>query len=179
MPRYIHARTGLIGAAAALCFAGVLAGCGTDSKNEGEAAKGKPAKIFEGDSTMAKVQQRGELRVGIKFDAPLFGLKDPRTDNIQGFDAEMGRLIAKDLLGSPDRVKFIETSSKNRELFLNQNRVDVVLATYSITPERERVVDFAGPYYEAGKALLIRKGGERLNGLNGLGETGMHSRGND
>jgi glutamate transport system substrate-binding protein len=137
-----------------------ISGCG--SSDESGEASSAPTTTFPDGTTMAAIQKRGTLRVGIKYDAPLFGLKDPRTGDLTGFDAEIGRIIAKNLLGSPDKIEFIETSSKNRELFLSQDRVDIVLATYSITPERERVVDFAGPYYQAGKALLVRRGDPNL-----------------
>jgi glutamate transport system substrate-binding protein len=123
-----------------------LAGCGlTDHRS-----------TFPEGSSMARIQERDVLTVGIKFDQPVFGYKDPSTGRIIGFDAEIARLVAQDITGSERKIRFIETVSRNREEFLRRGVVDIVIATYSITPERSRQVDFAGPYYYAGQDMLVR-----------------------
>ncbi|GAA4221011.1 glutamate transport system substrate-binding protein [Streptosporangium album] len=128
-----------------------LAGCGVSGSPSRHSA-------FPEGSTMAHVQQRGVLTVGIKFDHPLFGYKDPATGRITGFDAEIARLVARDLTGSESNIRFIETIPRNREDFLRRGVVDVVLATYSITPARRRLVGFTDPYYYAGQDVLVRAG---------------------
>src|SRR5699024_3462266 len=57
-----------------------------------------------------------------------------------------------------DDVDFVPVTTPTREAFLEQDKVDIILAAYTITPEREKVVDFAGPYYESPSALLVPKG---------------------
>lgn len=107
-------------------------------------------------NTLAKIQQKGKLVVGTKFDQPLFGLKDPIRGEIVGFDAEIGRQLAKAITGAPTGVEFVEAVSKNREAFLMEGRVDIVIATYTINDARKQQIDFAGPYYTAGQDLMVR-----------------------
>lgn len=135
----------------------VLAGCGLIGTGDGPA--------FPKDSSMARIREREVLTVGIKFDQPVFGYKDPNTGRIIGFDAEIARLVAKEITGSERKIRFIETVSRNREDFLRRGVVDMVIATYSITPEREKQVGFAGPYYNAGQDTLVGAGDDTVHGV--------------
>lgn len=113
---------------------------------------------FAPGSTMAELHDDGKITIGTKFDQPLFGLKNPVTGRPEGFDAEMGKLIAAGLGIPADRIDWVETVSANREPFLQQGRVDAVIATYTITDKRKDIIDFAGPYYIAGQSFMVRKG---------------------
>lgn len=123
---------------------------------------------FPEGSTMARIRERGVLTVGIKFDQPMFGYKDPVSGRITGFDAEMARLVAKDLTGSERNIRFVETVSRERENFVSQGVVDLVIATYSITKTRARRVSFTDPYYYAGQDLLVRGGDSTIDGVEDL-----------
>ncbi|MFC7586935.1 glutamate ABC transporter substrate-binding protein [Nonomuraea antimicrobica] len=127
----------------------------------------EPGAFPEG-STMARIRERGVLTVGIKFDQPLFGYKDPVSGRITGFDAEMARLVAKDLTGSERNIRFVETVSRERENFIEQGMVDLVVATYSITPSRAERVSFTDPYYYAGQDLLVRRNDSTINQVSDL-----------
>jgi glutamate transport system substrate-binding protein len=106
---------------------------------------------------MAALQEAGSITIGTKFDQPLFGQVGP--DNIPvGFDVEIGNLIAAKLGIPATGVNFIETISSNREPFIENGEVDLVIATYTINDARKLVVDFAGPYYVAGQDLLVLAG---------------------
>jgi len=107
---------------------------------------------------MARIQDAGTIRIGTKFDQPLFGLKNPITGNPEGFDAEMGKLIAAKLGIPANKIEWVETVSANREPFLEQGRVDAVIATYTINDKRKQVIDFGGPYYIAGQSLMVQAG---------------------
>ncbi|WP_235854737.1 glutamate ABC transporter substrate-binding protein [Nonomuraea aridisoli] len=140
---------------AAVLFCLLPAGCGE-------------AQPFPEDSTMARIRERGVLTVGIKFDQPMFGYKDPVSGRITGFDAEMARLVAKDLTGSERNIRFVETVSRERENFLSQRVVDVVIATYSITEKRAGKVAFTEPYYYAGQDLLVRANDSTIKNVGDL-----------
>ncbi|MFC9897754.1 glutamate ABC transporter substrate-binding protein [Nocardia sp. NPDC127579] len=114
--------------------------------------------VFAPGSTMRQLQEQGRITIGTKFDQPLFGLKNPVTGRPQGFDAEMGKLIAAGLGIAHDRIDWVETVSANREPFLQQGRVDLVIATYTINDKRKEIIHFGGPYYVAGQALMVRAG---------------------
>jgi len=141
----------------ALTLVGGLA-CGGGGSNQ--AASSKPPKLAAG-TTMAAIQQKGKLVIGTKFDQPLFGLKDPATGKIEGFDADIGREIAKAIFGNvkdiDSKISFVETVSKNREPFIQNGTVDLVVATYTINATRKQVVDFAGPYFQAHEDIMVRK----------------------
>jgi glutamate transport system substrate-binding protein len=145
---------GLVGIALALTLA--LAACGGDDDNDsGGGAANEGASFAEG-STMARLNQAGTVTVGTKFDQPLFGLKN-LEGKPEGFDVEIAKLIAGELGIAADKVNFIESVSANREPFIQQDKVDFVVATYTINDKRKQVVDFAGPYYEAGQDIMVAK----------------------
>jgi glutamate transport system substrate-binding protein len=112
---------------------------------------------FAAGSTMEKLSKASSIKVGVKADQPGIGNKNPATGEYEGFDIEVAKIIAGQLGLSTDKVKFVETVSKNREPFIQTGNVDIVIASYSITDKRKLVVSFAGPYYQAGQDLLIRK----------------------
>lgn len=147
----------------AVAIAGALILGTTACAGSTPAADSKPAQSFPANSTMDKIQKRGKVIVGVKFDQPLFGVKNPVTGKMEGLDIEMARILAKDLTGSADNVEFVEAVTKNREAFLQQNKVDAVIASYAVTEERKKVVSFAGPYLESNVALLVRKDDSSVN----------------
>ncbi|MCX7521329.1 glutamate ABC transporter substrate-binding protein [Microbacterium sp. STN6] len=143
----------------ALAVAGILTftACSGDAGgNAGDAPKPETSS-FPSGSTMAKLQKQGSITIGTKFDQPLFGLQGPDGTPV-GFDVEMGKLIASKLGIPADKIEWKETVSKNREPFIENGTVDIVVATYTINDERKQVVSFAGPYYTAGQDLLVLKG---------------------
>ncbi|WP_166871230.1 MULTISPECIES: glutamate ABC transporter substrate-binding protein [unclassified Salinibacterium] len=143
----------------AMALAGALAlsGC-TDSGSTGSQAPEVDAEAtFEAGTTMAALNEAGTITIGTKYDQPLFGLAD-LEGNPQGFDVEIGKIIAAELGITEDKIKWTETVSANREPFIQNGDVDLVIATYTINDTRKQVIDFAGPYYEAGQDLLVLAG---------------------
>ena len=104
---------------------------------------------------MARLAEAGTMTVGTKFDQPLFGLVGPDGTPV-GFDVEIAKIIAGELGIAPDKIEWTETVSANRETFIEEERVDIVVATYTINDDRKQVIDFAGPYYLAGQSLMVR-----------------------
>jgi glutamate transport system substrate-binding protein len=112
---------------------------------------------FEAGTRMAELAEQGTITIGTKFDQPLFGLKGLSGDP-EGFDVEIAKLIAAKLGIPEDGITFVETVSANREPFLEQGQVDMVVATYTINDKRDMVIDFAGPYFLAGQDILVKAG---------------------
>ena len=104
-----------------------------------------------------KIRERGELTVGGRETAALFLLKDPTTGKLTGFDAAASQLLARYILGAP-KTKLVVVESAARELMLQNKTVDVVLASYTITPERAKLVAFVGPCFESGQGIAVRTG---------------------
>ncbi|WP_373817894.1 cysteine ABC transporter substrate-binding protein [Glaesserella sp.] len=139
---------------------------GTSSTNNATTAK----------DSIAQIKEKGVIRIGVFGDKPPFGYVDADGKN-QGFDVEIAKDIANDLLGSPDKVEFVLTEAANRVEYLKSNKVDLILANFTQTPARAEVVDFASPYMNValgvvspkdapitdiaqlkGKTLLVNKG---------------------
>ncbi|MGH2798346.1 MAG: glutamate ABC transporter substrate-binding protein, partial [Thermoleophilaceae bacterium] len=122
------------------------------------------AKQFPADTTMGKIQERGEITIGVKFDVPPFGFKNPQTDEVEGFDVDMGRIIAEELGVEP---KFVEAISDNRIPFLQQGEVDLILSTMTINQERDLEIEFSEPYYIARGRILVPQDSD-IKGLEDL-----------
>jgi len=103
---------------------------------------------------LKSVLQRGKIVVGVKYDTKPFGFID-KDQSLKGFDIDLGKEIARRLLGNPNAVEFQQVTSSNRIMSLTSGTVDFVAATMSITPKRQRVVDFSRPYYVAGQAIMV------------------------
>jgi glutamate transport system substrate-binding protein len=165
-------RLGMLSMFVALLALSGVSAC--SSKAGQEPTAGSDTKVvasasFAPDTTMAKLQKAGKIRVGTKFDQPLFGLKNPVTGNPEGFDVEIAKLIAGAMGISAEKIEWVETVSANREPFIEQGRVDMVLATYTINDKRKQVVSFGGPYLIAGQSLMVKAGNpEKIEGLEQL-----------
>ncbi|PNG21051.1 glutamate ABC transporter substrate-binding protein [Streptomyces cahuitamycinicus] len=94
------------------------------------------------------------ITVGIKFDQPGLGQKTPQ--GYAGFDVDVATYVAKKLGYNEDQIEWKEAKSADRETMLQRGDVDFIAATYSITPERQEKVDFAGPYLLAHQDVLVR-----------------------
>ncbi|MDN0197571.1 glutamate ABC transporter substrate-binding protein [Streptomyces sp. S.PNR 29] len=94
------------------------------------------------------------ITVGIKFDQPGLGQKTPQ--GYAGFDVDVATYVAKKLGYKADQIEWKEAKSADRETMLQRGDVDFIAATYSITPERQEKVDFAGPYLLAHQDVLVR-----------------------
>ena len=112
---------------------------------------------FEAGTTMAALNEAGTITIGTKFDQPLFGLQG-LDGNPEGFDVEIGKIIASELGITEDNIEWVETVSANREPFIENGTVDIVVATYTINDTRKEVISFAGPYYLAGQDILVLAG---------------------
>jgi glutamate transport system substrate-binding protein len=142
----------------------VAAGCGDDEEDEGGGGQAAEVKQFPADTTPGRIQERGEITIGVKFDVPPFGFKNPQTNKVEGFDVDMGKFIAAELGVEP---KFIEAISDNRIPFLQKGTVDLILSTMTINAERDQEIDFSEPYYIARGRILVPKG-SNIKGLEDL-----------
>ncbi|WP_424185148.1 glutamate ABC transporter substrate-binding protein [Actinokineospora sp. G85] len=161
---------GLMAGAVSTVLAVTLTACGgsSDSSNQPSVNAGAS---FEAGTTMAKLKEAGKVKVGTKFDQPLFGLKG-LDGKPAGFDVEVAKLIAAKLGLTADQIEWVEAQSKFREEYIEQGKVDFVVATYTINDKRKERISFAGPYYTAGQDLMVKAddttitGPEALKGAN-------------
>ena len=133
-----------------------LAACGGDS--DGPDVEVQAADDLTGAAK--ELSDAGKIKIGVKFDQPGIGNLEPGSDAPIGFDIDMGRILAGHLGIDDGNIEWVETVSDNRETYLKQGTVDLVIASYSITDDRRMEVGQAGPYYVTGQQLLIRKDSE-------------------
>ena len=140
-----------------------LAACGGGSQGSDQPASGSSAANASAasgaasDDALAKIKERGVIRIGVFGDKPPFGYVDANGKS-QGFDVEIAKYLANDLLGSPDKVEFVLTEAANRVEYVRSGKVDLILANFTETPERAEVVDFASPYMNVALGVVSPKG---------------------
>ena len=146
-------------AAAAVLIAGSLAACGEAGDDDGEQVdvevQEDAADSFDEGTRMRELAEDGSITIGVKYDQPGIGFKGATDDAPVGFDPEMGRILAGSLGIEDGDIEWKETISDNREPFLQEEEVDIVIASYSITDERRAIVGQAGPYYVTGQQFLV------------------------
>lgn len=173
-------RRAVVAAAAALPLVG-LAACssdtgdgpdlgggadgGSDGGGEGSAfadviASGPVAAddAVAGSAWATAIKEKDQLIRGGTVANQVFSLASTTGGQPTGFDAGITQLLAKYILGEggEEKVEYIDTTVETRETLVQNGTVDCVIATYSITPERLEVIDFAGPYYLSGTAIQVR-----------------------
>ena len=156
-----------------LVIALIGAACGDDGDDEAaedEEPAAQETPTFAAGTTMKALQDKGKIVVGTKFDQPGFGQKNPTTNQIEGFDVEIAKLIAEGIFGEGggDKVEFVEAVSAVRETVIVDGKVDMVVATYTINDARKQRVDFAGPYFVAGQDIMVKSDNDSIKGVEDL-----------
>lgn len=136
-----------------LLLAGVLAGCGSNTASQQDAAK--PAS----KSSIEEIKKRGTVKIGVFSDKPPFGYVDANGKN-QGFDVYIAKRFAKDLLGDETKVEFVLVEAASRVEYLVSNKVDIILANFTVTDERKQKVDFANPYMKVALGIVSPSGAQ-------------------
>lgn len=106
------------------------------------------------EDSIDKIKQNGVVRIGVFGDKPPFGYVDENGVN-QGYDVVFARRIAKELLGDENKVQFVLVEAANRVEFLKSDKVDIILANFTKTPERAEQVDFALPYMKVALGVAV------------------------
>lgn len=179
-----------LSAAGAASLAAVLAAC-ADTGADGRAVSSSSASAGAVDyntvinsgpvaaddavaaSTWASaVKEAGVLKTGGTKTAPVFSLEDATTGEVSGFDTAIGQVLARYIIGGSDDARTLlditQVTSDTRETVLGNGSVQAVIATYTITPERAKKIDFAGPYYSSGQAVLVRADESKITGVSDL-----------
>ena len=116
----------------------------------------------------SEVRDAGTLRVGGVQTSMLFSLLNEKDGVTRGFDAGLSQLLTRYILGDESAQEITQVTSNTRESVLQNDQVDVVFATYSITDARKELISFAGPYYSTQQSILVMAENEDINGLEDL-----------
>ncbi len=128
-----------------------LVACGQNAETKNESAQDQTTM-----SSIEQIKKNGVVRIGVFSDKPPFGYLDEKGQN-QGFDVEIAKHVAKDLLGDENKIEFVLTEAANRVEYLKANKVDIIFANFTVTPERKEVVDYAKPYLKVALGVVSPK----------------------
>lgn len=151
----------------------VLSGCGREGSPGGEAggAGAPPAPAVAqnvtvpGSPTFDRMKQHDKVVIGVKNDQPNLGYLNPTTNQYEGFDIEIARLVAAKLGFDPTtKIEYQPIPSASREQAIINGQVDYYVGTYTISDKRKKQISFAGPYFTAGQDLLVRKDDNSITG---------------
>lgn len=106
--------------------------------------------------TLGQIIQRDKLIIGVRDDTAPFGFRD-KNGNLIGYDIDLAHIIAKGVLKDEKKVEFVPVTASNRIMKLNSGEVDILIATMSITEQRQQILDFSMPYHMAGQAILTNR----------------------
>ena len=109
-------------------------------------------------STMAAIRARGRLIVGVSADTYLLGARNPLTGQIEGFDIDLAKQVAKAILGNENAIQLVVITAADRIPALQQGRVDIVVRNMTMNCARWQDVAFSQVYYQSGQKLLVRRG---------------------
>ncbi|HEC1574066.1 TPA: cysteine ABC transporter substrate-binding protein [Campylobacter upsaliensis] len=112
-----------------------------------------------GVNSIERIKNAGVVKIGVFGDKPPFGYVDEKGAN-QGYDIILAKRIARELLGDENKVEFVLVEAANRVEFLKSNKVDIILANFTQTPERAEQVDFALPYMKVALGVAVPKDSE-------------------
>ena len=105
--------------------------------------------------TVAAIQRRGRLIVGVDQSTNLLSFRDPVSGELQGFNVDIAREIALDLVGDPDKVEFRLLSEPERISAVQDEAVDILAKATTITCARAELIAFSTVYFEASQRLLV------------------------
>jgi len=108
----------------------------------------------QAEDAVQNIRNRGRLIVGLDIGSNLFSFRDPITGEITGFDVDVAGEVARDIFGTPSQVEYRILSSADRIAALQNNQVDIVVKTMSITCARKELVNFSTEYLAATQRIL-------------------------
>lgn len=132
----------LAGALAVTCFAG----CGSSGNSKDNSADSNK-------SSVEAIKNRGKIKIGVFSDKAPFGYVDSNGEN-QGYDVYIAKRFAKDLLGDESKAEFILVDAASRVAYIESNKVDIIMANFTVTDDRKEKVDFANPYMKVALGVV-------------------------
>ena len=126
-----------------------------------------PPDALPAGSTMAKIKKRGRLVAGVSADTYLLGSRNPFTGEIEGFDIDMVKAVAKAIFGNEELYQLKVITAAQRIPALEKGDVDIVARNMTINCDRWKQIAFSGEYYRSGQKILVRKG-SKINSITEL-----------
>ncbi len=146
----------------------LMTGCGGSGTSTTSGSSDASTASSHG-ADIQKIKDNGVLKVGVKVDVPKYGYKNPETGEIEGFEVDLSKQVAKKILGDENKIELQGVTAKTRGPLLDNGEIDMVAATFTITEERKKSYNFSDPYLTDGVGLLVKKdaGYSNLKDLDG------------
>ncbi|MCI6989350.1 MAG: transporter substrate-binding domain-containing protein [Campylobacter sp.] len=107
-------------------------------------------------NTLDEIKSKGEIRIGVFDDQPPFSIQT-EDGNFEGFEVDMAKQIGAQILGGDGNIVLVGVHDGSQRIsFLQENRVDIILSSFTKTQERSKLVDFAMPYFSVALGALIK-----------------------
>jgi len=107
------------------------------------------------DATLDRIKGRGKLTVGVTLSGAPFGYIDPASQEQKGYNVDLAKALAADL---GVELETVTVTPPNRVQFLQQGKVDILIANMQYTEDRAKILDYVPtPYDRAGGAAVVRK----------------------
>ena len=114
------------------------------------------------NETYDRVMKTDRMNWGVKGDTKLMGLMNIKSGKLEGFDVDMAKEVTKRI--NPDaKVEYTQITSGTRVPMLLNGNIDAIIATMSVTPDRQKVVDFSDPYFDAGQSIMVKSSSKYHN----------------
>lgn len=138
------------------------------------------SKPLSSQNILENDKQSKTITWGVKADTKLLGLIDVKDGKEKGFEIDLATALTKKMLGKDAKAKFVTVTSQSRIPLLKNGNIDAIIATMTITPERQKTIDFSNSYFDAGQSLLVKddssvKKVEDLNNKTIIGVVGSNS----
>ena len=138
------------------------------------------SKPLSSQNILENDKQSKTITWGVKADTKLLGLIDVKDGKEKGFEIDLATALTKKMLGKEAKAKFVTVTSQSRIPLLKNGNIDAIIATMTITPERQKTIDFSNSYFDAGQSLLVKddssvKKVEDLNNKTIIGVVGSNS----
>ncbi|MCI1285657.1 glutamate ABC transporter substrate-binding protein [Companilactobacillus formosensis] len=138
------------------------------------------SKPLSSQNILENDRQSKTITWGVKADTKLLGLIDVKDGKEKGFEIDLATALTKKMLGKDAKAKFVTVTSQSRIPLLKNGNIDAIIATMTITPERQKTIDFSNSYFDAGQSLLVKdnssvKKVEDLNNKTIIGVVGSNS----
>lgn len=134
-----------------------MTGCGSTAQSSSSASGSSSSASTSDGGAVQKIKDAGVLKVGVKVDVPKYGFKNPDSGEIEGFEIDLAKQVAKKILGDESKVELQGVTAKTRGPLLDNGEIDMVAATFTITEERKKSYNFSDPYFTDGVGLLVKK----------------------
>jgi glutamate transport system substrate-binding protein len=166
-------RRGFLGLAVAAGVAALTEGCVTISPlaTTGDFPVNSSVNLAQ-SPTWTRMKSRdgntGQILIGVKADQPGLGFFDATKNAYSGFDILIAQMVAAGLGFSSSQIQFSPIASQDRETELENGTVDLVVASYSYSAARAKLVSFAGPYFTTPEALLLARNNTTITGVDSI-----------